>query len=441
MSERRRPPRRGALPHPEGLRSAAPARDDAAATSHTARPSPCIPSTSRCGRRGRRADRPQRIGQDHPAQDARGPPRAEQVRGRDRAGTPVGIARGASGDLVPLGHADVLRRPQRVGTPRVHGSAARRRGLGAARRRTCSGTWVSTSAPTTSRRASAAASDRRRRSRSALVRPFEVLLVDEPFVGLDATGKIALLELLDAVNRDGAALIVATHRARLREPGRPVHRAPRRPVGPRRRHVRARCPRPRLVHRCTSVSRVCSVTPCLSSPQSATPIPGHSSPRSTSTRRGGWEVVSVVESGGHCTRSCAARAQPQQRPPLVPIPPPRSAAGAAAAAPGGSHAHRVRAARVAAAAAAPSNATGRDHPHAGGLVSRSVRPLRDAVLGRPRLDRARLAPGPAVHRSAHRVTGAQRARAPTDERTARADAQVTESPLRHFDRVAVLACR
>ena len=33
----------------------------------------------------------------------------------------------------------------------------------------------------------------------ALVRPFEVLLVDEPFVGLDATGKVALLELLDAV--------------------------------------------------------------------------------------------------------------------------------------------------------------------------------------------------------------------------------------------------
>ena len=45
----------------------------------------------------------------------------------------------------------------------------------------------------------------------ALVRPFEVLLVDEPFVGLDAMGKVALLELLDAVNRDGATLIVATH--------------------------------------------------------------------------------------------------------------------------------------------------------------------------------------------------------------------------------------
>ncbi len=45
----------------------------------------------------------------------------------------------------------------------------------------------------------------------ALIRPFEVLLVDEPFVGLDATGKVALLELLDAVHRDGAALLVATH--------------------------------------------------------------------------------------------------------------------------------------------------------------------------------------------------------------------------------------
>ena len=45
----------------------------------------------------------------------------------------------------------------------------------------------------------------------ALVRPFDVLLVDEPFVGLDATGKIALLELFDAVHRDGATLLVATH--------------------------------------------------------------------------------------------------------------------------------------------------------------------------------------------------------------------------------------
>lgn len=45
----------------------------------------------------------------------------------------------------------------------------------------------------------------------ALVRPFSLLLVDEPFVGLDATGKAALLELLDAAAGAGATVIVATH--------------------------------------------------------------------------------------------------------------------------------------------------------------------------------------------------------------------------------------
>jgi ABC-2 type transport system ATP-binding protein len=44
-----------------------------------------------------------------------------------------------------------------------------------------------------------------------LVRPFELLLVDEPFVGLDASGKGALLTILDELHRDGAALVVATH--------------------------------------------------------------------------------------------------------------------------------------------------------------------------------------------------------------------------------------
>lgn len=44
-----------------------------------------------------------------------------------------------------------------------------------------------------------------------LVRPFEVLLVDEPFVGLDATGKATLLELLDESAAAGATLLVATH--------------------------------------------------------------------------------------------------------------------------------------------------------------------------------------------------------------------------------------
>ncbi len=42
-------------------------------------------------------------------------------------------------------------------------------------------------------------------------RPFDVLLVDEPFVGLDRIGREALLELLRSAHADGAALLVATH--------------------------------------------------------------------------------------------------------------------------------------------------------------------------------------------------------------------------------------
>lgn len=45
----------------------------------------------------------------------------------------------------------------------------------------------------------------------ALVRPFSLLLVDEPFVGLDQPGKEVLLELLGEVHEDGAATMVATH--------------------------------------------------------------------------------------------------------------------------------------------------------------------------------------------------------------------------------------
>lgn len=45
----------------------------------------------------------------------------------------------------------------------------------------------------------------------AFIRPFRVLLVDEPFVGLDAVGKQALLELFESAGGRGATLIVATH--------------------------------------------------------------------------------------------------------------------------------------------------------------------------------------------------------------------------------------
>jgi ABC-2 type transport system ATP-binding protein len=43
------------------------------------------------------------------------------------------------------------------------------------------------------------------------IRPFDVLLVDEPFVGLDRVGREALLELLRSAHADGAALLIATH--------------------------------------------------------------------------------------------------------------------------------------------------------------------------------------------------------------------------------------
>ena len=44
-----------------------------------------------------------------------------------------------------------------------------------------------------------------------IVRPMQVLLVDEPFVGLDASGKEALLGILDELRDDGVAVVVATH--------------------------------------------------------------------------------------------------------------------------------------------------------------------------------------------------------------------------------------
>jgi ABC-2 type transport system ATP-binding protein len=45
----------------------------------------------------------------------------------------------------------------------------------------------------------------------AFIRPFELLMVDEPFVGLDASGKAALIELLDEATTAGKSLLVATH--------------------------------------------------------------------------------------------------------------------------------------------------------------------------------------------------------------------------------------
>ena len=45
----------------------------------------------------------------------------------------------------------------------------------------------------------------------AFVRPFDLMVVDEPFVGLDATGREALLALFDDAHADGKTLMIATH--------------------------------------------------------------------------------------------------------------------------------------------------------------------------------------------------------------------------------------
>ena len=44
-----------------------------------------------------------------------------------------------------------------------------------------------------------------------LIRPFSVLLVDEPFIGLDQPGKDALLDLLGEAADAGATVVVATY--------------------------------------------------------------------------------------------------------------------------------------------------------------------------------------------------------------------------------------
>lgn len=49
------------------------------------------------------------------------------------------------------------------------------------------------------------------------LRPFSVLMVDEPFVGLDEPGRVALLALLDEVAGRGSTVIVASHQLDLVE--------------------------------------------------------------------------------------------------------------------------------------------------------------------------------------------------------------------------------
>ena len=113
-------------------------------------------------------------------------------------------SRGPSPAVVAQRHADVLRRPVAVGAPRVRRSTARCRRLAAATPSACSRqiglTTRRDDLPTTFSRGL--------RQKAAItlafIRPFELLLVDEPFVGLDEPGKHALLTLFDRASPNGA---------------------------------------------------------------------------------------------------------------------------------------------------------------------------------------------------------------------------------------------
>ena len=77
---------------------------------------------------------------------------------------------------------------------------------------TCSTASACCTVPTTSPLARFSRGLRQKTSIAlGLVRPLDVLLVDEPFVGLDAPGKRALLALLDQIHHDGSTVVVATH--------------------------------------------------------------------------------------------------------------------------------------------------------------------------------------------------------------------------------------
>ena len=127
------------------------------------------------------------------------------------AGHDAGSHRRPPRPVVAQRHADVLRRPVAVGAPRVRRPACTASTSGRPPPSTSSVPSGSPSDATTSPRRSAAACARRRRSRWPACGPFQVWLVDEPFVGLDESGKKALLGLFDEAAERGATLVVATH--------------------------------------------------------------------------------------------------------------------------------------------------------------------------------------------------------------------------------------
>ncbi len=78
-----------------------------------------------------------------------------------------------------------------------------------------------------------------------LIRPFRLMLIDEPFVGLDTPGQETLVEVLSDVVEQGATVVCSTHQLDLVAGCDALRRPPRRGAGLRRAGHRGEDPRAR----------------------------------------------------------------------------------------------------------------------------------------------------------------------------------------------------
>ena len=157
----------------------------------------------------------------------------------------------------------------------------------------------------------------------AFVRPFELLLVDEPFVGLDEAGKAALLALFDEPHDDGATLLVATHELGF------VHRVDRLIALQRRRAALRRSARrhrrapPGVPDLTAPLSRRGVVTLTAGIPSrsmqefttvsSSSYDPSALAAKLTEKSAEGWAVVGIVSTGGDVTAFLSRESTGQRR--------------------------------------------------------------------------------------------------------------------------------
>ncbi len=143
----------------------------------------------------RLADRPQRLRQDHVAADARRNARAQQRLGNRRRASGR-KHRSACSTVGPVRPTRLLRRPVACGSTSSTSLASTTRPTG----RTTPN-WLLESVGLIDRADDLPATFSRGLKQKAaiaiaFVRPFDVMLIDEPFVGLDRAGRAALLDLL-----------------------------------------------------------------------------------------------------------------------------------------------------------------------------------------------------------------------------------------------------